>query len=359
MKSLWMNITEKSEGNVIDFSVNTNPFGISERVRESLAEIVDILEFYPDSDCGRLRGMLADKYNISKDSILCGNGADDLLYRLIFAERPRKAVVIEPTFEEYSRALRIAGCEVIHYQMSRERMFDLDDGVLEVLNQDIDMVFLCNPNNPTGCLTAPPLLKCILEKCVQNDSLLVVDECFMEFIPDWKGRTVKQKAADSRKLVVIDAFTKTYALAGFRLGYCISGNQELLASMKGWGQGFGVSVPAQFAGICSLEDKEYMEKTYIFLEEERAWLSERLVKLGMEFVPSKTNYLLLRSPGVDIREQLEQKRMKVRDCSQFYGLGREYCRIAIRMHEENKQLVLALEEIEKVNRKKRFASKYN
>lgn len=338
----WIDITEKANTEYMDFSVNTNPLGVPELVLQKLPEIAAITKFYPDPDCNRLRTMLADKYNISKNYILCGNGADDLLYRLVFALKPRKALIIEPTFEEYNRALQLVGCEVVHYQLRQNNLFDLDEKILNSLNSDIDIVFLCNPNNPTGRLAEPSVLNLIIEKCSRNDIMLVVDECFMEFIPEWKNQTVKQKAALSQNLLVIDAFTKTYALAGFRLGYCISGNQKLVDNMRACGQGFGVSIPAQFAGICALQDKEYLEKTYSLLAIEREWLSARLNELGLTVVPSQTNYVLFWSSTADLREVLLDRGVKVRNCSKFYGLGKKYCRVAIRTHNENEKFVATL-----------------
>lgn len=340
----WIDITEKANTGYMDFSVNTNPLGVPELVLQKLPEMAAITEFYPDPDCNRLRTLLAGKYGISKNCILCGSGADDLLYRLVFALKPGKALIIEPAFEEYNRALQLIGCEVLHYQLRQDNLFDLDEEILAFLNSDIDIVFLCNPNNPTGRLAQPSVLNLIIEKCSENGIILVVDECFIEFIPEWKNRTVKQKAALSQNLLVIDAFTKTYALAGFRLGYCISGNKKLMDNMRAFGQEFGVSVPAQFAGICALQDKEYMEKTYSLLAVEREWLSARLNELGLTVVPSQTNYLLLCSSTADLREVLLERGIKVRDCSKFYGLGRKYCRVAIRTHNENEKFVAALSE---------------
>lgn len=340
----WIDITEK-ERRMIDFSVNTNPLGLPESVVQKLPEIAATAEFYPDSDCKKLRSMLAQKYHMETGCILCGNGADDLLYRLVFSLKPAKALIVEPAFEEYGRALRLVGCQVVHYLLDSERQFDLDERILSALDVDLDMVFLCNPNNPTGRAAEPALLEQIAEICQKNHTILVVDECFMEFLPGWRNRTLKQKAARSQNLIVIDAFTKTYSLAGFRLGYGISGNQRLLSGMKNWGQAFGVSVPAQFAGICCLQEKGYSEKTYSFLADEREWLLQKLRAFPLEIIPSETNYLLFKSSGKNLREELLKKGIKVRDCSQFYGLGNRYCRIAVRSRSENEQLIAALKDL--------------
>ena len=335
----WPSITEKSEESCIDFSVNTNSLGIPDTVLSNFSKIAELAGSYPDPECNLLSAHLADKYNVSQNHILCGNGADDLLYRIVFSLRPKQALIIEPAFEEYNLALDLVGCEVHHHQLKASDQFALDETVLSAIQENYDMVFLCNPNNPTGQLVKPALLKKMIERCEKNEILLIVDECFMEFIPDWESCSVKQATASFQYLLVIDAFTKTYSLAGFRLGFCISGNISLLSQMKVQGQSFGVSVPAQFAGICALMDPAYLSKTYLHIAKERTWLLSKLNAPGIQVWPSQCNFLLLRTQHSNIVAELLLKDIKVRDCSRFYGLGPEYCRIAIKSHAENEHFV--------------------
>lgn len=341
----WLSITENSTDDWVDFSVNTNPFGVPKAVIENISKIGSVVQFYPDPMCTTLTTLLSNKYNAAADTILCGNGADDLLYRLVFAMKPKKALIIEPTFEEYGRALRVVGCKINHHKLSSKTGFEIDSKVLLDIHADLDMVFLCNPNNPTGRLANPYVIEQLIRKCQQEKVMLVIDECFMEFLPEWQRYSVKQQAALSQNLIVIDAFTKTYSLAGFRLGYCITGNSSLLANMKSQGQDFGVSVPAQFAGICALMDKDYLHKTHLFLKEEREWLYSQLCALNINVIPSQTNYFLFQSEYPNVREMLLTKQIKVRDCSQFYGLGPTYCRIAVKQHNENVKFIKAMRDL--------------
>ncbi|MCI8505718.1 MAG: aminotransferase class I/II-fold pyridoxal phosphate-dependent enzyme [Lachnospiraceae bacterium] len=341
----WQSITENTGDNHLDFSVNINPLGIPDSVKAQLANLADIAGVYPDPNCNYLSSCLSEKYHVSPNHILCGNGADDLLYRLVFATNPKHAIVVEPTFEEYNRALELVGCEIHHYTVREENHFLLDKEVLSAIKADSDMMFLCNPNNPTGQLVNPLLLQEIIERCQDNHILLVVDECFMEFLPSWKEYTVKEIAALSKNLIVIDAFTKTYSLAGFRLGFCISGNTNLLSGMRLYGQDFAVSTPAQLAGICALMDRSYMQGTYHILSSERKWLLSELQKFPLKVYPSQSNFLLFQTADKHIRQKLFEKGIKVRDCSRFYGLGPEYCRIAVRTHNENIALIKILKQI--------------
>ncbi len=338
-------VLENSGAGEIDFSVNVNPLGVPGSLKENFSAIADISGAYPDPTCRCLVSHLAEKYRVSESCILCGNGAEDLLYRLVLAVKPQKAIIIEPTFEAYEEALHWVGCEVCHYATKPENRFLLDEGILGAIREDCDMLFLCNPNNPTGQMAERGLVQKIMEKCREKEVLLVVDECFMEFIPQWHEFTCKYSAAQSANIIVLDAFTKTFSLAGFRLGFCISGNKELLSRMRLCGQAYSVSAPAQFAGICALSDDSYWENTYRFLAAEREWLLSALEKLPLEIYSAYGNYFLVKTEMADIREKLLSKGIKVRDCSHFYALNSAYFRFAIRSHEENEILIKALQEL--------------
>lgn len=342
--SLTNLITESVGEGYIDFSVNINPLGVPDTVKRQFAKITEISGAYPDPDCRFLSSLLAEKYHINTSRILCGNGADDLLYRLVFAVKPKRAVVIEPTYEEYDRVLDLIGCEVLHYTLKAENSFTVSEAVLSVFDENCDIMFLCNPNNPTGQLADPELMMKIIKHCSDKHILLVIDECFMEFLPDREKYSVKEIAAHSDALIVIDAFTKTYSLAGFRLGFCVSGNSQLLGNMRLCGADFAVSVPAQLAGIHALADKEYILRTHSIISAEHDWLCDKMKKLTLEVYPSKTNFLLFKSKK-NLRERLLENGIKVRDCSHFYGLGDEYCRVAIRTHGDNEKLIKTLEKI--------------
>lgn len=337
-------ITESVGEEYIDFSVNINPLGVPDTVKQQFAKIAEISGAYPDPDCRYLSSLLAQKYDITADKILCGNGADDLLYRLVFAVKPKHAVVIEPTYEEYDRVLGLVGCEVLHYTLKAENSFTLSEDVLSVLDENCDIAFLCNPNNPTGQLADTELMAKLIRHCHDKHILLVADECFMEFLPDWEKYSVKKIAAQSENVIVIDAFTKTYSLAGFRLGFCVSGNAKLLDGMRSHGADFAVSVPAQLAGISALSDEEYMQKTHEVISVERDWLFGKLQSFPVKVYPSNANFLLFKG-NENLRRKLYENGIKVRDCSHFYGLGNEYCRVAIRTHDDNEKLIKTLEKI--------------
>jgi threonine-phosphate decarboxylase len=315
-------------------------------LRQAGDGFVSSFGFYPDPDCRQLKKALADRYGVPMASLYCGSGADDVFYRLILSLRPRKALVIEPTFEEYAVALSLVDCEIIHCQLSMSDGFSLDMDRLLSLAVRQDIVIVCNPNNPTGTLIPRKELLELISICEANDTVCVVDECLMEMMEDWRQHTVRQEVENFCNLVVIDAFTKTYALAGLRLGFVITGHEGLVEKMQRQGQAFNVSSPAQFAGILALSDAApYLSRTYVLLAQERMFLSLSFKRLHVQFFPTVANFFLVKSSVAHFNEKLLLLGIKARDCTKFYGLDASYSRLAIRTHEENIALVKALEKI--------------
>ena len=322
----------------LDFSVSVNPLGMPEEVRHAIIAHVDDYVHYPDPFCRRLRQAIAAHEGVEEEAVLCGNGAADLIYRLCLALAPRKALVCAPTFSEYERALEHVGCEVAHHDLRLEDDFQLTDALCDSLVPGIDVLFLCNPNNPTGLLAPEGVLQGILERAALNGTRVVVDECFLDFTT---GASVKGFLERMPGLVVLKAFTKSYAMAGLRLGYLLTSDQELLESVSDAAQCWSVSVPAQVAGIAALTCEGWMEKTRRFVAQERSFLSEGLTALGLKVFPSDANYLLVRSEA-SLYEPLLEKGILIRSCANFKGLDATYCRIGVKAHDQNVRLLEAL-----------------
>ena len=192
--------------------------------------------------------------------------------------------MVTPTFEEYDRALGLTSCEIRHHRLKPENQFTLESDIFSSLSPDCDLMILCNPNNPTGRLIKPALLRDLIDYCGGSSrSCLWSMNALWNFSPTGSPIPSSSLAAEKKHLLVIDAFTKTYSLAGFRLGFCISGNQELLSRMHACGQEFSVSAPAQLAGLCALMDHDYMKHTYELLSVEREWLISQLKALSLRF----------------------------------------------------------------------------
>ncbi len=333
---------------ILDFSANINPLGLPEGVKQAIRDAADSFDIYPDPLCRELVSGLAIREGVPREWILCGNGAADVIYRTVYAVKPKKVMVLAPTFAEYEEALNAADCGVVHFELREENGFQAGNGLPDALDESLDMLFLCNPNNPTGQLMKKDLLLKILRRCKELDILLFVDECFNEFLEDPREYTTKDYLKAFDNLIILKAFTKIYAMAGLRLGYCISANAGLLERIRGAGQPWSVSAPAQVAGIRAMEEDAYLVRTKNLIRAEREYLVPQLTELGITVIASNANYIFLKDGGAGLKplhEMLFEKGILIRNCDNYNGLGPGYYRICIRKHEENVRLVEALKEI--------------
>ena len=325
----------------LDFSVNTNPFGMPEEIRRALTLRMDEFAWYPDTKCRELCAGLSAYENLPQDYILCGNGAADLIYRMCYAIKPKKALVTAPTFSEYELALDQVCCHVERHFLKAENLFELGADIESSLAPDVDILFLCNPNNPTGSLISSSLMERIVARASKNNTIIVVDECFLDFTD---GVSAKRFLGDSPGLIVLKAFTKMYSMAGLRLGYLLCSDRALVEKISTAAQCWSVSVPAQIAGVAALSCSGWIEKTRRLIGKQRPDLSEKLAGLGITVFPSEANFLLLRSEK-PLYELLLQKGILIRRCQNFCGLDASYFRVAVKTEQENAALINALKEI--------------
>ena len=329
---------------LMDFSVNINPLGPDKKVVEAAKEALDHMEHYPDSRCTKVRECLSDAISLPQEMLIFGNGAADLIFSLVLAKKPKRAMIVVPAFAEYEQALKTVECEICYYRLQEKDNFYLTEKVLDELSEDLDMVFLCSPGNPCGAVIQKELLKKILTKCEEENIQMMLDECFWEFAYDDIEKTMQSEISGSKNLFLLRAFTKMHAIPGLRLGFGISSDGELLDRMERVRQPWSVSTPAQEAGIAALSEPGRVKKTREYLAGERRWMEGELTRLGIRYYPSEANYLLLYSEK-DLFGMLMEKGFLIRDCGNYRGLSKGYYRIAIRTRRENQMLVKALEEI--------------
>lgn len=330
---------------ILDFSVNINPLGLSPKVRKCLIDQIDLAIRYPDPLCRKLVGALSKTYKVEEERILCGNGAADLIFRLAYVCRPKRALVLAPTFAEYAQALEQVGCKMEHYLLKEEDNFNVQEDFLNYITPDLDMVWLCNPNNPTGQVTSKDFLMKVLKKCEKLGIKLIVDECFMEFVKNATDYSLVKEIRNFKCLVILKAFTKFYAMAGLRLGYGFFGDVKLKERVEKSAQPWAVSGLAQLAGVVALEDKAYEDETRRIIEEEMLYMKESLTLLGFKCYPSCANYLLFKSPFLGLKEKLMEKGILIRHCGNYEGLSEDYYRIGIKKHEQNQILIDTLKQI--------------
>ena len=209
----------------VDFSANLHPLGMPPEVAEALRASVEEAVNYPDPFCTQLRRAIAHGQGVEAEEVICGAGAADLIYRLCLTLRPQNALVTAPTFSEYAQALALTGCTPRRFLLHPENQFDLGEDFLNALTPELNMVFLCTPNNPTGRCVPLPLLRRIADRCEDIGAHLVLDECFIRLTD---CPSALELLRDRPHLFLLRAFTKTYAMAGLRLGYGLSIDGGLL-----------------------------------------------------------------------------------------------------------------------------------
>lgn len=334
---------QKMKQEPLDFSANINPMGMPPGAVRAAADALQQCTQYPDPLCRELRAALAAYEGIPAEQIVCGNGAADLIFRIVAATHPRRALLLAPTFAEYEQALRSMDCSIAYFPLQESEGFVLPEAFLQQLTPEINLLFLCNPNNPTGRTVSPALLQEIWKRCEEAGILLVVDECFNEFLEHPEQNTLKGVLKTGANSVILKAFTKSFAMPGLRLGYGLCGNGDLAERIFSCGQPWGVSIPAQAAGVAALQEQGYLERMRRLIQTERRWLSENLARLGLCVFPSEANYILFRTETeIPLRERMEQRGVLIRACGNYRGLDDRYYRIAVRGHGENEHLIAAL-----------------
>ena len=327
----------------LDFSANVSPLSMPDGMRAAAERALSECGAYPDPACRELRNALSERLGVPLEYILCGNGASDLIYRLVYAVKPREVLVTAPAFSEYEAAAVQAGASVKRFLLREGNDFRLTEVFLQEITKETDIVFLCQPNNPTGVTIPRPLLTKILVRCRETGTLLLMDECFTDFLDRPENFTILPYV-EEKQLMILRAFTKFYPMAGLRLGYVVSSEPLLLQKMKEAGSPWAVSSIAQTAGTAALAETAYENQLRDLIRTERDFLKAGFEAMNLHVIPGEANFLLFRTaPGLG--EAMKKKGILIRECGDFAGLGPEWYRIAIRTREENILLLKALREV--------------
>lgn len=369
-----------------DFSVNINPLGLPDTVRGALVGALDSLTQYPDQECRALRQALAQYTGVPADRILCGNGASELIEAAVRALSPRNILLTAPSFSGYRHAAEGAGVEIRYHMLRREEDFALTDRYLEDLTPDTDMAILCSPANPVGNLVEPDLLTRIVETCEEREIWLMVDECFLGFVSDEEARTTRRflepgerfsgsscrtpeyRNRPARHLLVLDAFTKRFAMPGIRLGYLMAADSAILQQIHDQQPEWSVSLPAQAAGCAALaaegikayemeakrsnakstdaksSEGSYLEAARLMIAAERRKMAKTLAEMGCRVFPGNANFIFFSSEK-ELYRRLLGRGFLIRNCDNYPGLGRGDYRIAVLRPEQNDALLQAMREI--------------
>ncbi|RMW38511.1 MAG: threonine-phosphate decarboxylase [Nitrosopumilus sp.] len=329
---------------VLDFSSNTSPAGMPSSVKSAIKKRVDEMEHYPDTDSLSLLSSLKKYTGLSDSHIVVGNGAIEILYNFCTAFLSKKCVLIPtPTFSEYESASKLADCKFTFFK-TMNLSEDVDSFISHIPRNGC--VFVCNPNNPTGTILSKTQLTKIISAAKNKSSFVFVDECFIELVPE-SNQSVINLIKKYDNLFVLRSLTKSYGLAGIRIGYGI-GSKTIIDILKKIKIPWSVNALAQEAGILAVKNKSHLTKSKSIIKKESNFLKKKITKIpGFQCHESSTNFILIKTKddSTKIQKKLLKHKILIRDCKNFRGLDNHYIRIAVKSHKDNLKLVNAMEAV--------------
>lgn len=331
---------------MLDFSVNINPLGIPQRIKEKLIAGIDGLVNYPEISGKSTIEKLATDIGVSPENIILGNGAIELIYLFARSHEPAKALIIQPTFNEYERALKLYGWEVEHFILEEKSDFTIDPTKLLKAIETIkpQAIICCNPNNPTGCGYSREFMTGLVEKS-SKQTLWFLDESFMGFTEEEDGLHLIKNP--EHPVFLLRSLTKFYALPGLRIGYGV-GTESIIKSMEAYKEPWTINALGLIAAGAVYDEKEYEKKTRDYIARERQRVYNELKKTDTLMVfKSGTDFhlcRLIKGKVKDLQSYLEGHGMNIRTCEDFKGLDESYFRIAIKKEKDNNRLLACLKQ---------------
>ena len=355
-----------------DFSVNLNPLGPPESVRDALAAALNHVEEYPDPEYRELRRGLANYWQLAEEQLVPGNGASELIPGIIRTLSPKNCMVTAPCYSGYETALNAVApsCRIHRIPLRAEDDFTLPENICqEIARVKPNLLILTNPNNPNGKRISANRLREIADACRAAGTVLLMDECFLALSGGDEDSLIHRIRSESLPAVVLRAFTKTFAIPGVRLGYAVCSApmaERIRRELPEW----NLSVFAQYAGRAALEaaafgnvmrgtaaggtpapgtsaggTSGYLAASVEMIAREREYLMAELESLGLRVFPSDANYILFQSRDRELHQKLLDKGILIRDCRDYHGLTAGFYRTAVRTHRENTALLRCLRNI--------------
>lgn len=328
---------------VIDFSVNTNPFGPPSILKDAWQHLFNFVEDYPDPCGHQLVTLIAEQENLKESSILLGNGGAELISCMARLLSGKRVLIVQPTFSEYEKVCRMNDCDVAFIFL--DETWELNASAIIQQLKNTDALFLCHPNNPTGIVYEQEELLKILEACEYYNCLFIIDEAFYDFAIE--KTTLSSYLEESRHLVILRSLTKMYAIAGLRLGYVLA-QPTVIEKLRRLKPYWSVNALALKAGELCLQDSSIVHRTQAFIAKEYKRLYEQLTNIGFMLSNSRVNFYLLRDPTLSKQDALMkwllQKDIVPRHTYNFPRLEGDWLRLAIKHEKENDLLLEALQE---------------
>lgn len=338
------------ENKIIDFSSNINPLGLAPMIKDIIPRIIHLISQYPDPEFRCARQGLSNYLGVPQDNLLLGNGSNELIHLLPRALNCSDALIYQPTFSEYELSIRLSGARPYFLLSEEKEDFCIDiDKIINYVPK-VDLIILCNPNNPTGYLLKKDELFDLLTVCKKNKTYLFIDEVFMEFVEDQNRCSLIKEAIYEKYLLVLRSLTKFFGLPGLRIGYLVA-DKELIRKIRLFQPTWSVNALAQEIVAHGLIDLSFIKKTKEYIRKERDFLFNRLKKVkGIYPYYPTANFVFCKLLDKKLSVSFLFKRLIkygiiIRDCSNFKGLDRRFFRIAVRKRKDNLYLIRALNRI--------------
>lgn len=333
---------------IIDFSASINPLGCPAVVRKAVTEQFNEILHYPDSQCTDLRKSIAEKIPCSESNVIIGNGSNELFYLIPRALQPKKGVLLQPTFGEFKDAFSNSNIDVDEIVNNDKDFPVINTNISRLKSVDDCMIFLCNPNNPTGQLTCKEDILALVND--NPNRLIVIDEAFMDFVEDDEKYSVIKNAPLMDNLIVVRSLTKFYGFPGLRLGYLVT-NESIVNKLMRYKEPWTVNIIAQVAGMAAINDEEFATNTRQYVYGEKTFLYDGLTNIkGIHPFQPTVNFILVRIGDKvittsEIQDLLLKNNILIRNCSNFVGLDETYFRVAVKTREDNQKLIDALKSV--------------
>lgn len=334
---------------LISFSANVNPLGISPLLREALIQKIDMITAYPDREYTSLRRSIAAYCGTTAEHVLVGSGATELISLFIQLTRPKKALVLGPTYSEYEREIALGGGQTIYYPLSEKRRFRLEiNDFLSQLDETLALLVICNPNNPTSSSVERADMTRILDACLARSIYVMIDETYIEFAEDMDRLSSVPLTDAYPNLIVLRGTSKFFAAPGLRLGYAIAGSLRLIEEINARKNPWTIHSLAAAAGETMFQDTDYIRKTKTLIASERTRIYSLLKDHpAFDAYEPDANFLLLRIRGKELTAKelftrALRQGMMIRDCSDFPFLNDSYLRFCFMLPEQNDRLLACL-----------------
>ena len=331
---------------ITSFSANVNPLGISPMLREQLADKIDAISSYPDREYTSLRKCIAEYCGTEYENIIVGNGSTELISLFIQVQHPKKTMIIGPTYSEYERSVSLEGGTCLYYPLKEEDDFTLNtEHFLQKLNETIDLLIICNPNNPTSSAIKRKDMRKILDACMEYGIFLMIDETYVEFANNYDEVNAVPLTSYYNNLIILRGTSKFFAAPGLRLGYAITGNKDLIDYINTHKNPWMINSLAVVAGEIMFKDQDYIQKTRHLISTERDRMFQKLAAHpDFKPYPASANFILVRLLKDSLTseylfDKAIRQKMKIRDCSTFPFLDNSYIRFCIMSPEMNDKLL--------------------